>query len=136
MYSALEVRVPFCDHRIAQYLYRVPWSMKDYGGYEKGLLRHAMRGRLPEQILWRKKSPYPKTHDPRYLELMKTRLDRILADKNAPLWALIQPQEARKTADSEMDWPWYGQLMKTPQTIAYLCQIDQWLRHYKVDILF
>ena len=136
MYSALEVRVPFCDHRIAQYLYRVPWSMKDYGGYEKGLLRHAMRGRLPEQILWRKKSPYPKTHDPRYLELMKTRLNRILADKNAPLWALIQPQEARKTADSEMDWPWYGQLMKTPQTIAYLCQINEWLRHYKVDILF
>jgi asparagine synthase (glutamine-hydrolysing) len=67
---------------------------------------------------------------------MKTRLDRILADKNAPLWALIQPQEARKTADSEMDWPWYGQLMKTPQTIAYLCQINEWLRHYKVDILF
>ena len=134
MYSSLEVRVPFCDHRIAEYLYRIPWEMKDHGGYEKGLLRHAMQGWLPEQILWRKKSPYPKTFDPRYLELMRGRLDRLLADKKAPLWELIRPEEAGRLARSEMDWPWYGQLMKTPQSIAYFCQIDHWLRHYGVDI--
>ena len=134
MYSGLEVRVPFCDHRIAEYLYRVPWEMKDHGGYEKGLLRHAMAGRLPEQILWRKKSPYPKTHDPRYLELMRRRLDGMLKDKGAPIWSLIRPDGAKRIAESEMDWPWYGQLMKTPQTIAYLCQIDHWLRRYNVDI--
>ena len=134
MYSGLEVRVPFCDHRIAEYLYRVPWEMKDHGGYEKGLLRHAMAGRLPEQILWRKKSPYPKTHDPRYLELMRRRLDGMLKDKGAPIWSLIRPDGAKHIAESEMDWPWYGQLMKTPQTIAYLCQIDHWLRRYNVDI--
>ena len=134
MYSGLEVRVPFCDHRIAEYLYRVPWAMKDHGGFEKGLLRRAMAGRLPEEILWRKKSPYPKTHDPRYLQLMRDRLDALLADRGAPIWSLIQPGEARAVADSQMDWPWYGQLMKTPQTIAYLCQIDHWLRRYHVDI--
>ena len=134
MYSGLEVRVPFCDHRIAEYLYRVPWEMKDHGGYEKGLLRRAMAGRLPEAILWRKKSPYPKTHDPRYLELMRKRLDTLLQDQNAPIWSLIRPGAAKSLASSEMDWPWYGQLMKTPQTIAYLCQIDHWLRHYDVDI--
>ena len=134
MYSGLEVRVPFCDHRIAVYLYRVPWEMKDHGGYEKGLLRRAMEGRLPEAILWRKKSPYPKTHDPRYLQLMQKRLDALLADRGAPIWSLIQPGEAKGLADSQMDWPWYGQLMGTPQTIAYLCQIDHWLRRYHVDI--
>jgi asparagine synthase (glutamine-hydrolysing) len=134
MYSGLEVRVPFCDHRIAEYLYRIPWEMKDHGGYEKGLLRHAMAGRLPEEILWRKKSPYPKTHDPQYLELMQKRLDRLLNDKKAPLWELIRPTEAGRLAKGEMDWPWYGQLMKTPQTIAYLCQLDYWLRQYNVDI--
>ena len=134
MYSGLEVRVPFCDHRIAEYLYRVPWEMKDHGGFEKGLLRTAMAGRLPETILWRKKSPYPKTHDPRYLGLMQRRLDGLLADKKAPIWSLIRPGEAKALASSEMDWPWYGQLMKTPQTIAYFCQIDHWLRHYNVDI--
>lgn len=136
MYSGLEVRVPFCDHRIAEYLYRIPWEMKDHNGFEKGLLRKAMEGWLPEQILWRKKSPYPKTHDPRYLELMKRRLDDLLADRQAPVWSLIRPGEARAVASSEMDWPWYGQLMKTPQTIAYLCQIDYWLRRYQVDIDF
>ena len=134
MHSSLEVRVPFCDYRIAEYLYRVPWQMKDHGGYEKGLLRHAMSGWLPEQILWRKKSPYPKTHDPKYLELMRRRLDRLLADTSAPIWALIRPEQAGRLSRSEMDWPWYGQLMKTPQTIAYFCQIDHWLRHYRVDI--
>ena len=134
MYSSLEVRVPFCDHRIAEYLYRVPWEMKDGGGYEKGLLRHAMRGWLPDEILWRKKSPYPKTHDPRYLELMRHRLHSLLADKNAPLWELIRPERAYAMAGEELKQNWYGQLMTRPQTIAYFCQIDHWLRHYGVDI--
>jgi len=134
MHSSLEVRVPFCDYRIAEYLYRVPWEMKDHGGFEKGLLRTAMEGWLPGEVLWRKKSPYPKTHDPRYLELMQRRLDALLADRSAPLWELIRPEEASRLARTERDWPWYGQLMKTPQTIAWLCQLDHWLRHYGVDI--
>ena len=135
MHSSLEVRVPFCDHRIAEYLYRVPWEMKDHGGCEKGLLRHAMRGWLPEEILFRKKSPYPKTHDPRYLALMRRRLDGLLDDKKAPLWELIRPERAYVMAGEELQQNWYGQLMTRPQTIAYFCQLDHWLRHYGVDIL-
>ena len=134
MHSSLEVRVPFCDHRIAEYLYRVPWEMKEHGGYEKGLLRHAMGGWLPDEILWRKKSPYPKTHDPRYLLLMQRRLDALLADKKAPLWELIRPEQASVLAGEELAQNWYGQLMTRPQTIAYFCQLDHWLRHYSVDI--
>ena len=134
MHSSLEVRVPFCDHRIAEYLYRVPWEMKDHFGYEKGLLRHAMEGWLPKEILWRKKSPYPKTHDPRYLALMRRRLDAILADKKAPVWELIRPEQASVLAGEEMKQNWYGQLMTRPQTVAYFCQIDHWLRRYNVDI--
>ena len=134
MYSSLEGRVPFCDHRIAEYLYRVPWEMKDHGGYEKGLLRTAMSGWLPEEVLWRKKSPYPKTHDPQYLELMRRRLQRLLSDKHAPLWELIRPERASILAREEQTQNWYGQLMTRPQTIAYFCQIDHWLRHYGVDI--
>lgn len=136
MHESLEVRVPFCDWRIAEYLYRVPWEMKNWGGYEKGLLRKAMEGWLPKEILWRKKSPYPKTHDPRYLALMRVRLNRILTDKNAPIWQLIRPEAAISLSKGEMAWPWYGQLMQTPQTVAYFCQIDHWLRHYHVDIQF
>ncbi len=135
MYSALEVRVPFCDWRIAQLLYRVPWEMKDYRGWEKGLLRAAMEGLLPQPILWRKKSPYPKTFDPEYERRMRHRMERLLADRSAPLWALVQPQKARELMEQEMAWPWYGQLMGRPQSMAYLAQIDFWLRHYGVDIL-
>ena len=135
MHSSLEVRVPFCDYRIAELLYRVPWEMKDYHGYEKGLLRQAAVGLLPEAVLWRKKSPYPKTYDPEYLRLMRERLDALLKQKNAPIWSLIRLERAEAIAGTDMSWPWYGQLMRQPQTIAYLLQIDFWLRRYNVDIL-
>ncbi len=132
MFSSLEVRVPFCDWR--EYLYRVPWEMKDYNGYEKGLLRKAAAGLLPDEILWRKKSPYPKTYDPKYLELMRNRMNLLVKDPSAPLWELIQRTKTAELAAGEMPWPWYGQLMRTPQTIAYLLQIDCWIRHYGVDL--
>jgi len=135
MYSSLEVRVPFCDHRIAEYLYGVPWWMKDYRGKEKGLLRHAMEGILPKEVLWRKKSPYPKTYDPEYLHLVSQRLEGLLAQKDAPLFALVDRSAAQGLLDAEYAWPWYGQLMKVPQTICYLLQIDAWMRHYGVDIV-
>ena len=136
MYSGLEVRVPFCDHRIAEYLYGVPWEFKDYGGKEKGLLRYAMTGILPEEVLWRKKSPYPKTFDPKYLQAVSSRLEALLADKNAPLFQLVDWQAARELLTAEYAWPWYGQLMKVPQTICYLLQIDTWLQMYNIDLLW
>ena len=136
MHSSLEVRVPFCDYRIAEFLYRVPWEMKDYRHYEKGLLRVAAGSLLPKQILWRKKSPYPKTWDPAYLALMQGRLKDLLKDRSAPIWSMIRLKEARRMGKKDFDWPWYGQLMRRPQTIAYLLQLDFWLRHYSVDLQF
>ena len=84
MYSGLEVRVPFCDYRIAEYLYSVPWEFKDYHGQEKGLLREAMRGVLPDEVLWRRKSPYPKTWNPSYLTAVSAELRTVLNDPAAP----------------------------------------------------
>lgn len=136
MYSGLEVRVPFCDHRIAEYLYGVPWGFKDYMGKEKGLLRCAMEGLLPNEVLWRKKSPYPKTFDPKYLDMVRDRLEELLRQKDTPLLSLVDENAVRSILDTEYAWPWYGQLMKTPQTICYLLQIDFWLRHYKVELLW
>lgn len=136
MYSSLEVRVPFCDHRIAEYLYGVPWEYKDYQGHEKGLLRYAMRGVLPEEVLWRKKSPYPKTFDPRYLELVSRRLEELLEERDAPVFQLVNRDQARELLTAEYAWPWYGQLMKVPQTICYLLQIDTWMREYHVRLVY
>lgn len=135
MYSALEVRVPFCDYRIAEYLYAVPWEYKDYHGKEKGLLRHAMEGLLPQEVLYRKKSPYPKTFDPKYAQLVTQKLED-LTKQDAPLWQLVSRDYVKNLMDQQMENPWYGQLMRRPQTIAYLLQIDFWLRHYRVEIGF
>ncbi len=135
MYHGLEVRVPFCDYRVAEYLYGVPWEMKDYKGREKGLLRHAMSGVLPHSVLYRKKSPYPKTWDPRYFELVSAMLRELLEQKEAPLWQLISPKAAEELLTAEYAWPWYGQLMKVPQTVAYLLQINIWLREYKITFV-
>lgn len=136
MYCSLEVRVPFCDYRLAEYLYGVPWEYKDHGGFEKGLLRRAMNGLIPDEILWRKKSPYPKTFNPRYRELIAAQLTRLLEDEQAPIWHLVDKEEAKLLLTSEHLWPWYGQLMRGPQTMAYLLQIDFWLRHYRVEFAF
>ena len=65
-FNSLDIRVPFCDYRIVEYLYSVPLEIKDYNGFEKGILRKAYSDMLPKEILWRKKSPYPKTHNPIY----------------------------------------------------------------------
>ena len=135
MYNGLEVRVPFCDHRIAEYLYSVPWSMKDHKGREKGLLRSAMEGLLPDRILWRKKSPYPKTHDPKYTSLVHQKLENLLADPNARVWDVVEKDKLRTLLTDEQPWPWYGQLMTGPQTVAYFLQLEYWLEHYKVTFV-
>lgn len=136
MASSLEVRVPFCDYRIAEYLYGVPWEYKDHNGYEKGLLRTAMAGIIPDEILWRKKSPYPKTFDPRFRNLVTDRFRLLLSDIQAPVWYLADREEAEKLCTSEHLWPWYGQLMRGTQTMVYFLQVDYWLRHYGVQFAF
>lgn len=135
MYHGLEVRVPFCDYRIAEYLYAVPWEYKDYKGYEKGLLRQAMQDYLPSEVLWRKKSPYPKTHDPKYMQLVSGMLRDILKEKDVPLLQIVNREALLSLFDATYTWPWYGQLMQVPQTIAFMLQINYWLKHYNIRIV-
>lgn len=135
MANGLEVRVPFCDYRIAEYLYSVPWEIKDLKGREKGLLRTAMEGYLPESVLWRKKSPYPKTHNPAYFESVKNILRDILSDKAAPLFTLCDYSAVEGLLTTDRSEPWYGQLMTTPQTVAYMIMLNYWLEKFKVKIV-
>lgn len=135
MYQSLEVRVPFCDYRIAEYLYGVPWEYKDHRGREKGLLRYAMEGILPDAVRYRKKSPYPKTFHPRYTQLISQRLDTLL-QQDSPLFHVLSREGIKALVSQESQWPWYGQLMRRPQTMAYFLQLDFWLRHYQVELLF
>ena len=134
MYSGLEVRVPFCDHRIVEYLYTVPWEIKNYGNREKGLLRAAVKGLLPDEVLRRPKSPYPKTHHPLYLKKVSLLLEEVINNTDSPLLRLVKKAELEKLLYSKNSKPWYGQLMTVPQTIAYFLQVNYWLQKYHVRI--
>lgn len=135
MYNGLEVRVPFCDYRIAEYMYSVPWEIKDLRGREKGLLRTAMEGLLPESILWRKKSPYPKTHNPAYFQSVKEILSEIILDPNAPIFDIVKKSALEELLSTDRSEPWYGQLMTTPQTVAYMIMLNYWMKKFSVQIV-
>ncbi len=131
MYSGLEVRVPFADHRILEYVYNVPWEIKFQNGVEKALLRNSMTKYLPDKILWRKKSPYPKTHSPQYREKVTAMLrDRL--DKKGILAEVIDRSVLESVLSGE-DKTWFGQLMSTPQLIAWLIQFDYWVEKFNVE---
>ncbi|MDD3165488.1 MAG: asparagine synthase (glutamine-hydrolyzing) [Oscillospiraceae bacterium] len=135
MFSGVEVRVPFCDKRIVEYLYTLPWRYKDYHGREKGLLRHAMNDILPQEIVERKKSPYPKTWNPSYHAAVSALLRKELDDPASPLPEIFNRSALEQLLTEQRSLPWYGQLMTTPQTIAYFLQIGYWLRKYHVTIV-
>lgn len=137
MFSGLETRVPFADHRIVEYIWNVPWEMKCPHGVVKGLLREAGKGLIPDEILYRKKSPYPKTYNPDYEKMLGNRLLEVLSNPNAPIHPLVDcgKIKAALSASSDYGKPWYGQLMAGPQQIAYLIQVNYWLEKYRIELV-
>lgn len=138
MGASLEVRVPFADHRLMEYLYNIPWEMKFYDGMEKGLLRKALEGVLPDEVLYRKKNPYPKTHNPHYTELIKTLLREALSDSDSILHEIFDEQKLWALANTNEEIitrPWFGQLMTQPQLIAYLYQFHVWFKEYHMSFI-
>jgi asparagine synthase (glutamine-hydrolysing) len=138
MASGLEVRVPFLDHRIVEYVWNIPWDMKNLHNREKGLLREALKGYIPDIVVERKKSPYPKTHNPVFKEKVKSWLQRIIDDPSSPILQLVNKKEVQKLIDTDAkdyDPAWFSQLMGGPQLYAYLIQINEWLLKYKIRIL-
>jgi len=134
MASGLEIRVPFADHRILEYVFNIPWSIRYKDKVEKALLRNAMEDWLPEKILKRKKSPYPKTRNPIYAEIVTRMLKERLSEPDSMLARILRP-DALEPLLLETESTWYGQLMGKPQLIAWLVQLDYWFEHYKVSIV-
>lgn len=137
MGASLEVRVPFSDHRLVEYVWNVPWEMKRYKDQEKGILRKALEGILPHEVLYRKKAPYPKTHHPAYTKAVVKWMNEILEDPKSRLFDIFDRKQMEELVRSEgksITTPWYGQLMTGPQLLAHLGQIDHWLRKYNVEI--
>jgi asparagine synthase (glutamine-hydrolysing) len=137
MYYSLEIRVPFTDYELVEYVYNIPWTMKNYMNQEKGILREAFKDLLPEPILNRKKSPYPKTCDPKYTKLVTETLKRIVSNKNNRIQELVDMEYVDyviNSSDDKFSRPWFGQLMGRPQLMAYLVQLEMWLLEYDVKI--
>lgn len=139
MANSLEARVPFADYRLVEYAFNIPSEIKFYKGREKGLLRKALSGILPKDIVERKKSPYPKTHNPEYTKNVQKQMRKIMKDKTSPLLDLIDQKAVKKLVDtggSSFKAPWFGQLMRGPQLLAYLIEVNTWLKEYKIKIEF
>ena len=136
-HSHVEVLTPFADERLLQYVYNVPWEMKFMGGREKGLLREAVGTLLPESLRYRKKSHYPKTCDPEYARIVCGMLQNLLADRKSPLLHLADARALERLAASDLSptqTPWFGQLMAGPQMLAYLWQVNVWMRDRHAEI--
>lgn len=134
MSCGLEARVPFADHRLVEYVYNVPWSMKYRDGMEKALLRDACQDLLPPELLYRKKSPYPKTYSPDYEAILYRAFRQVLEDREAPVNRFVDRRKAERFLSAPQDYgrPWFGQLMAGPQMIAYLLQVNCWMERYGV----
>ena len=137
MESSLEVRVPFCDYRIVEYAYNMPWKFKSLDGREKGILRKAFETELPAEITWRKKSPYPKTHNPIYFKRVCEMTREVLSDKTSPLYDMLNLAKINELMENPdaLDAPWYGQLMRGPQVLAYIVQIYYWIKDNNVEFI-
>lgn len=141
MANSLEVRVPFADYRIFEYVYNLPAKMKlglnhSDTPIEKYLLREAFKNDIPREVLYRKKSPFPKTYDPHYLNLVETEMLNILNNKKSKINNFINIDFIKDLIYSHgesLKENWFGQLMTYPQTLAYLIQINMWLETYNIE---
>ncbi|MFD2657760.1 asparagine synthase (glutamine-hydrolyzing) [Gracilibacillus thailandensis] len=137
MGASFEARVPFSDHHLVEYVWNIPWEIKTHGDREKGILRKALEGILPDEILYRKKSPYPKTHHPAYTNAVINWMNEIIDDKNARLFEILDRSKVKALVDQKaanISAPWFGQLMTGPQLLAHLAQIEYWLQENDVMI--
>ena len=135
--AGLRVLTPLCDDRLVRYVYNVPWEMKFMGGQEKGLFRAAVADLLPEKLLRRTKSPYPKTCSPEFSRIVRGMALRLAEDGDAPLFRVVDRKRLRALAESDLnpaDTPWFGQLMAGPQLLGYLWQVNRWLAERNVAI--
>jgi asparagine synthase (glutamine-hydrolysing) len=102
MAFGLEVRVPFCDHRLVEYVYNTPWALKSFDGREKSLLRAAASDVLPQSIIDRTKAPYPTPQDPRYAAALRAQCAELLTKPGHAVFELIDIELMRVAAKAEI----------------------------------
>ncbi len=132
MAVGLEVRVPYCDHRLVEYVYNTPWSLKTYDGREKSLLRGAARDVLPESVAQRVKSPYPSTSDPRYVAVIQAAAKDVLGTGDDALFNLID-----RTALEQLTRLDPNALQREERArIERVLDLSVWIDMYRPEIVF
>ncbi|MGK5441568.1 asparagine synthase (glutamine-hydrolyzing) [Micromonospora sp. URMC 105] len=131
MAVGLEVRVPFCDHRLVEYVFNTPWAMKTFDGKEKSLLRAAAGDLLPASILERKKTPYPATQDPQYEAALRAELVEILADADAPIRPLLNMKRVQQMLDRSLP---AASLPYSRGGLEMALWMNRWLTEYDVTL--
>ncbi|EFV14903.1 asparagine synthase (glutamine-hydrolyzing) [Segniliparus rugosus] len=132
MAVGLEARVPFCDHRLIEYVFNTPWSMKVFDGNEKSLLRAAAKDVLPESIVERRKVPYPSAQDLSYDQAIRDDLGEIARRPEAPARPLLDLDAVEKHLATPLAEP-YTML----QRLAYTeipTRLNAWLEEYEVEL--
>ncbi|QXE38488.1 asparagine synthase (glutamine-hydrolyzing) [Streptomyces sp. GMY02] len=135
MAVSLEVRVPFTDHRLVEYVYNTPWAMKNFDGREKSLLRAAMRGVLPDSVLDRKKNPYPSTQDARYELALRRKVEEILTD-GAPVLRIVSEEDVRRLLDRPTGSFGVGGPWSARAVLERLVEFNTWVSEYDVRVEF
>ena len=144
MSNSLEVRVPYADHRIFEYVYNVDAKLKlglrnnNSTICEKYILKQAFKNDIPTDITNRKKSPFPKTYSKKYLQMLEEKLIEILNNPKSRIHEILNTKYIKKLIEThgiELKENLFGQLMTYPQTIAFIIQIDFWLTTYNIEIV-
>jgi asparagine synthase (glutamine-hydrolysing) len=136
MIVGLEVRVPFCDHRLVEYVWNVPWGLKNLDGIEKGLLRRAVGDVLPPEVAGRRKSIYPASADPEYGRLVHAQFAEMLAEQSAPLFDLFDRDRLAGAFAADPTLPRLLGLQPSPWApLAYLLDVNAWLAEYRVALV-
>jgi asparagine synthase (glutamine-hydrolysing) len=131
MAVGLEVRVPFCDHRLVEYVFGAPWAHKTFDGREKSLLRAATADLLPASVVRRVKSPYPSTQDAGYEQVLRRRVAALL-ESGGPVVPLLDAGAVRKRLAAPVGAiPGMAARVPLEQVLA----LDAWLRDYAVTVV-
>lgn len=132
MAVGLELRVPYCDYRIVEYAFNIPWAMKTADGHEKSVLRAAVADLLPDSVLQRRKSPFPITQDPRYGELLREQFDAVVTDQNSPVQPLLNSAACAELYNERrpIEATGWGER----RNVEMVLQLDAWLRQYRVRL--
>ena len=99
MAASIESRVPFLDHKLMEYTSRMPDAMKLRGRTTKYVLRKAMAGKLPDEILKRSKMGFPVPIGKWLRGQYKNILDQYVLSDRALSRGIFEPNAVRNIVD-------------------------------------